>query len=198
MPGMDGDIVTRNIRQYPERYGSDPVIVAVAADTTEQHREQCIAAGMDDFMSKPIRLDGLRSGLARWVSMSAARGDAEKQTERAQLRQRLVERTGHENESFIKDYIGLFLDDTESRLEHMCQAFARGEADAVGREGHALKGACLELGANRMARFCEGLSVAAKNDNLDEMRVVLGRLEREFDRLRPVYESAQVSSTSPS
>ena len=198
MPGMDGDIVTRNIRQNPERYGSDPVIVAVTADTTEQHREQCIAAGMDDFMSKPIRLDGLRSGLARWVSMSAARGDAEKQTERAQLRQSLVERTGHENESFIKDYIGLFLDDTESRLEHMSQAFARGEADAVGREGHALKGACLELGANRMARFCEGLSVAAKNDNLDEMRVVLGRLEREFDRLRPVYESAQVGSTSPS
>jgi len=198
MPGMDGDVVTRNIHKYPERYGSDPVIVAVTADTTEQHREQCIAAGMDDFMSKPIRLEALCSGLARWVSMSAARGDAENQTALAQLRRSLVERTGHNDESFLKDYIGLFLDDTESRLDHMSQALASGEAEVVRREGHALKGACLELGADRMANFCEDLSAAAKSDNLDEMRIVLGQLEREFDRLRPVYNSAQVSSTSPS
>ena len=198
MPGMDGDIVTRNIRQYPERYGSAPVIVAVTADTTEQHREQCIAAGMDDFMPKPTRLEALRSGLARWVSMSAARGDAENQTALAQLQRTLVERTGHNDESFLKDYIGLFLDDTESRLDRMSQALASGEAEVVRREGHALKGACLELGADRMANFCEDLSAAAKSDNLDEMQIVLGRLEREFDRLRPVYESAQVNSTSPS
>ena len=49
-----------------------------------------------------------------------------------------------------------------------------------------------------MARFCEDLSVAASNDNLDEMGVVIGKLDREFARLRPVYESARVNSTSPS
>ena len=80
----------------------------------------------------------------------------------------------------------------------MSQALASGEAEVVRREGHALKGACLELGADRMANFCEDLSAAAKSENLDEMQIVLGQLEREFDRLRPVYESAQVSSTSPS
>jgi CheY-like chemotaxis protein len=198
MPGMDGDIVTENIRKYPERYGSDPVIVAVTADTTEQHRAQCLAAGMDDFMSKPVRLESLRSGLVRWVTLSAARGDAEKQTALAHIRRNLVERTGHDDESFLKDYIGLFLDDTGTRLDRMGQAFVNGEADAVRREGHALKGACLELGADRMARFCEDLAVAASNDNLDEMGVVIDKLDREFARLRPVYESAQVKSMSPS
>jgi signal transduction histidine kinase/CheY-like chemotaxis protein/HPt (histidine-containing phosphotransfer) domain-containing protein len=198
MPGMDGDIVTKNIRKYPERFGSDPVIVAVTADTTEQHRAQCLAAGMDDFMPKPIRLESLRSGLARWVTMSAARGDAGKQTALAHLRRNLAERTGHDDESFLKDYIGLFLDDTGTRLDRMGQAFVKGEADAVRREGHALKGACLELGADRMARFCEDLAVAASNDNLDEMGVVIDKLDREFARLRPVYESAQVKSMSPS
>ena len=198
MPGMDGDVVTEKVRKDPEHYGGDPVIVAVTADTTEQHREQCIAAGMDDFMPKPIRLESLRSGLARWVSMSATRGDAENQVALAQLRRSLVERTGHDDEFFIKDYIGLFLDDTGARLDRMSQAFADGEADSVRRDGHALKGACLELGADRMARFCEDLSVSAKHDNLDEMGVALGKLSREFDRLRPVYESVQVKSTSPS
>ena len=199
MPGMDGDVVTGKVRKDPERYGGDPVIVAVTADTTEQHREQCIAAGMDDFMPKPLRLETLRSGLACWVSMSATRGNAENQAELAHLRRDLVERTGRDDESFLKDYIGLFLEDTEARLDRMRRTFASGESDAVRREGHALKGACLELGASRMARFCDDLSVAAGNDNLEEMGVVLGRLQRELGRLRPVYESVlEVSSTSPS
>ena len=198
MPGMDGDVVTERVRKDPERYGGDPVIVAVTADTTEQHREQCVAAGMDDFMPKPIRLESLRSGLARWVSMSAARGNAENQAELAQLRRSLVERTGHDDESFLRDYIGLFLEDTEARLDHMARTLASGESEAVSREGHALKGACLELGASRMARFCDDLSAAAINDNLEEMGVVLDKLHRELDRLRPTYESVQVSSMSPS
>jgi signal transduction histidine kinase/CheY-like chemotaxis protein len=198
MPGMDGDVVTENIRKNPERYGSDPVIVAVTADTTEQHRAQCLAAGMDDFAPKPIRLDALRSGLARWVTMAAARGDAENQEALAHLRRDLVERTGYDDQSFLKDYIGLFLDDTSARLEQLGQALANGEAEAVRREGHALKGSCLELGANRMANFCEDISVAASNGKLDEIGILLGHLDREFARLRPVYESVQASSTSPS
>ena len=198
MPGMDGDVVTKEIRKNPARYGRDPVIVAVTADTTEQHREQCLAAGMDDFMSKPVRLESLRLGLTHWLAMSAARGDAEKQTALAHLRKDLAERTGHDDGSFLKDYIGLFIDDTSARLDRMGRAFIDGDADTVRREGHALKGACLEMGADRMARFCEDLSVAASNGNLDEIGIVIGKLDREFNRLRPVYESAQVSSTSPS
>jgi len=198
MPGMDGDVVTGKVRKDPEHYGGDPVIVAVTADTTEQHRERCIAAGMDDFMPKPLRLEALRSGLARWVAMSAARGNAESQAELAHLRRGLVERTGQDDESFLSDYIGLFLEDAEARLDHMSRSFASGESEALSRDGHALKGACLELGASRMVRFCDDLSAAAKNDNREEMEVVLGQLGRELDRLRPVYQSVQVSSTSPS
>jgi HPt (histidine-containing phosphotransfer) domain-containing protein len=153
---------------------------------------------MDDFAPKPIRLDALRSGLARWVTMAAARGDAENQEALAHLRRDLVERTGYDDQSFLKDYIGLFLDDTSARLEQLGQALANGEAEAVRREGHALKGSCLELGANRMANFCEDISVAASNGKLDEIGILLGHLDREFARLRPVYESVQASSTSPS
>jgi HPt (histidine-containing phosphotransfer) domain-containing protein len=105
---------------------------------------------------------------------------------------------GNADESFVSDYIGLFLNDTEQRLSAMTQAFTSGDTETVRREGHALKGSCLELGADRMARFCEDLSMAAQHDNLDEVGAVIAKLDREFARLRPVYESAQVISTSPS
>jgi signal transduction histidine kinase/DNA-binding response OmpR family regulator len=197
MPGMDGDVVTRVIRKSPERFAGKPVIVAVTADTTENHRAQCLASGMDDFVPKPVRLDSLRSGLRRWLSMVAERNFEDKQAARVDLRRKIAERAGQDDESFLRDYIALFLNDTESRLSEMSQAFVAGDTDTVRRQGHALKGSCLELGADRMARFCEDLSVAAKHDNLDEVGVVIGRLDREFARLRPFYESAQVSSTNP-
>ena len=197
MPGMDGDVVTRRIRQSPERFPGRPVIVAVTADTTEKHRAQCLAAGMDDFMPKPVRLDRLRNGLRRWLAMLAERNAEDSEIARVDLRRSIAERAGKDDESFLNDYIDLFLHDTESRLSEMSQAFVSGDTDTVRRQGHALKGSCLELGADRMVRFCEDLSVAAKHDNLDEVGAAIGRLDREFARLRPFYESAQVSSTSP-
>ena len=127
MPGMDGDVVTEKVRQDPERYGGDPVIVAVTADTTEQHRDQCIAAGMDDFMPKPIRLEVFARA---WRAGSRCRPRVAMLRTRQSwlyLRRGLVERTGHDDESFLKDYIGLFLEDTERDSSSMSQALASGE-----------------------------------------------------------------------
>ena len=72
----------------------------------------------------------------------------------------------------------------------MMLALEEGDISTVRREGHALKGSCLELGADRMARYCEDLSAAARNENLSEADSVLRKIAREYARLRPVYESA--------
>lgn len=193
MPGMDGDLVTREIRKKPEVYGKQPVIVAVTADTTESHREQCFASGMDDFVPKPVRLDTLRANLPRWTTLAAARGQQDAESALFDLRRSLIEKTGRDDDSFLSDYIGLFLQDAESRLGKMSTALGDRDYKLLRREGHALKGSCLELGADRMARFCEDLSVAAQTGNADEMAKVVGKLGQEFARLKPVYESAKVS-----
>jgi CheY-like chemotaxis protein/HPt (histidine-containing phosphotransfer) domain-containing protein len=198
MPGMDGDVVTRKIEERPDIYGAKPVIVAVTADTTEAHREQCITAGMDDFVPKPVRLEGLRAGLNRWMPLIAERSASKDEFALNKLRENLVEKTGNGDDSFLSGYIDLFLRDAEERLQVMSTAFVSGDSEALRRAGHALKGSCLELGADRMARYCDDLSVAARNQNLDEVGTVIGKLDQEFARLRPVYESVQASSTNPS
>jgi signal transduction histidine kinase/DNA-binding response OmpR family regulator len=198
MPGMDGDVVTRKIEERPDIYGAKPVIVAVTADTTEAHREQCITAGMDDFVPKPVRLEGLRAGLNRWMPLIAERSASKDEFALNTLRENLVEKTGNGDDLFLSGYIDLFLRDAEERLQVMSTAFVSGDSEALRRAGHALKGSCLELGADRMARYCDDLSVAARNQNLDEVGTVIGKLDQEFARLRPVYESVQASSTNPS
>jgi CheY-like chemotaxis protein len=68
MPGMDGLEATRIIRQ---RNGSHPVIIAMTANAMESDREECVNAGMDDYISKPIKKDDMVSMIEKWVGFVA-------------------------------------------------------------------------------------------------------------------------------
>ena len=191
MPGLDGDEVTKSVRSDAYMYHQPAVIVAVTADATESHRAQCLAAGMDDFIAKPVRLNKLKTGLIRWRTMVRQRAEkAVSEGAARTIRAHLIERTGQSDESFLNSYIGLFLDDTARRLASLSSAVTEGDEMRIRREGHALKGACLEFGAERMARYCEDLSAAATSHRFDEASAVTQKLLQEFDRLRPVFESA--------
>jgi CheY-like chemotaxis protein len=65
MPGMDGTETTRLIRERLE--GRPLPIVALTASVRSEDRERCLAAGMDDFLTKPVRRDDLRACLAKWL-----------------------------------------------------------------------------------------------------------------------------------
>jgi two-component system, sensor histidine kinase and response regulator len=66
MPGMDGFAATTAIRNLAGKCASVP-IVALTASATAENRDHCLAAGMNDFLTKPIRSDQLASCLAKWV-----------------------------------------------------------------------------------------------------------------------------------
>ena len=66
MPEMDGIQATRCIRQNLE---SQPIIIALTANTTAADKEQCLLAGMNDFMSKPVSLEDVTNRLEKWSSI---------------------------------------------------------------------------------------------------------------------------------
>ena len=185
MPGMDGEEVTRELHRNHNIYIVPEVVVAVTADASEQHRARCFEAGMDDFITKPVRLNNLRRGLDRWTKTIGVDKSA------AKLRSTLVEKTATTSEEFLNQYIELFLDDSDARLQVLRSAVLAEDRKLVQRESHALKGACLEFGAARMARFCDAMSNAVTVKKFDEAIKVMQKLEEEFSRLRPVYESAR-------
>ena len=63
MPGMDGLEATRLIRQNPNL---QPVIIAMTANAMKEDKEACLQAGMDDYISKPIRMEQLVQTLSKW------------------------------------------------------------------------------------------------------------------------------------
>jgi CheY-like chemotaxis protein len=66
MDGMDGIEAARRIRSLPDHVSSPP-IVALTGDAGDHERMQCLAAGMNDFVAKPLRLGTLREKLAQWI-----------------------------------------------------------------------------------------------------------------------------------
>ena len=76
MPEMDGYEATAAIREL-EGHGRHTPIIAMTAAAMEGDREACLAAGMDDFITKPVRLEIVATVLARWVAASQAAGGDE-------------------------------------------------------------------------------------------------------------------------
>jgi len=203
MPGLDGDQVTKELRANPDRYRSQPVVVAVTADNSDKHRRRCLESGMDGFIAKPIRLEKLVSGLEQWPLLlgtwrasSADEDTAAAGVEdlRAQLHRQLVDRAGASGAEFVHDYIDLFLTDTASRLEKMRKALAAKNTNELSRESHALKGTCLEFGVVRMGQYCDSLRTASSQGKLDEASRILAMLDNEYARVCPVFEAEKAAS----
>jgi PAS domain S-box-containing protein len=70
MPNLDGFEATRLIREEEQRSGRHTPIIAMTANAFKEDREACLAAGMDDYLAKPVRMEALRGMLERWLSQS--------------------------------------------------------------------------------------------------------------------------------
>jgi hypothetical protein len=205
MPGLDGDEVTRELRTHPGLYRSQPVVIAVTADNSDQHRRRCLESGMDGFIAKPIRLEKLKSGLEQWPQLLGARQAQDVDVSvfetaagaddlQAQVHNQLNDRTGGGGAVFVHNYIDLFLTDTAERLDKLRAALQTKDTFVLSRESHALKGTCLEFGVVRMGQYCDNLRAASGQGKLNEAARILALLDKEFARVRPVFEAEKAGA----
>jgi two-component system sensor histidine kinase/response regulator len=176
MPGMDGFTATAEWRRSETAPARLP-IVAVTANALPGVRERCLAAGMDDCMSKPLRLADLRDMVARWTNTARA-GDA------GAIDFGVIDELRDVDAAFTKELIGKFSSEVEDRMAALRQACADHDAAALAQLGHRLKGSCLTLGAIGMANMCAALEQSAKAADFDRGSRLGHELEQEFGRVR--------------
>jgi two-component system, sensor histidine kinase and response regulator len=142
MPGMDGFAATAAIRAWEKTTGKHTPIIALTAHAMTGDRERCLAAGMDGYTSKPIRIRQLEQAIAQLVSPSEPdRALAPNETQEDVIIDRDALLAGVDgNRRLLRKLVRLFLADYPRRLAEIDKAIRRGDAEALRLAAHALKG----------------------------------------------------------
>jgi CheY-like chemotaxis protein len=171
MPEMDGFEATAEIRRREAGRRHQPII-AMTAGAMVEDREKCFAAGMDDYVSKPVKERELEAVLNRWLGTGPRRPDPESSD-------RSPESAGDEvldleqfdglrllamasgDPGFLRGFVDQYLDQAASQLAELRAAAADGDERAVKELTHGLKGMSATMGASGMASACAALEEAA-------------------------------------
>ena len=215
MPHLDGLQATRRIRDEVAAE-QQPYVVAVTANAMIEDRASCTAAGMDDYLSKPVRsADLLRvltsvqllvGGHPTDVSPGrpatdspAAASSVDEREER--LRQRLADLTdpgSHEDDELLAGMLRSFRLRAPDTLRELHDALRASQGEDVERLSHSLKGAALNLGADDLGAICSELETHGRSGRLTDVGPVLVRAHEEVAALDPLLGrlARELSATS--
>lgn len=162
MPEMDGLQATAAVRAMPDERGKIPII-AMTAYAVESDRESCLAAGMNDYVSKPIHKQELLETVGRWLLQTGHAGRADRSQDVQEeilnpaVLDTLEEDTGHDT---VVEIARAFVVETAERLEQLNEAAQKEDFAALEREALALKTGAGTFGATRLQRAAEQLELA--------------------------------------
>jgi len=176
---MDGYKAAAWIRQREGPQRRTPII-ALTASVGQGDRERCLAAGMDDYLGKPARLQTLDSALRKWIPRMEERPSPADVASSlpAEHPLRMLERQGRCE--LVVEIIDLFLETTPQRLEQMRDARLKGDTKELFSLAHSLKGAAVQLGAWGMAELCHKIQTVGRAGSMADTGDALYRLEAEF------------------
>lgn len=192
MPEIDGHHVTAEIRRREPEDAVRLPVVAMTAHAAEQYLERSLAAGMDDYLQKPVTYRDLAAILDRWCSakrVSAMSANPELSRLRHRATILCVERLQDVSAGDLACEHALLqslLRDTATSVTRIGAAFAEANATQIAALAHGLWGACETVGALSLANFCRDLETKAKSASLLPADEALARFQHEYERLRDV------------
>lgn len=165
MPIVDGFEATSNIRKFEQRKEGRTPIIAMTANAMQGDREACLAAGMDDYLSKPVRAKALREMLQRWFPAEPT--VAREAGHSPVALERLRELFGEDVRSAF-GVLSLLLTSARTLIDRVHAAVRERNAAGSVAAVHELRGACANVGASELADLGGRLEEAIRQVRWDE------------------------------
>jgi CheY-like chemotaxis protein len=195
MPDMDGYETTRRMRQLDTVAAQIPII-AITAHALPGEREKCLAAGMNDYLAKPVAMEQLGAMIKLWTSKDSSKATADPCAEvmadddhfvldRERVSSLMaISRT---QEGFLEGLVRTFKQDVPSRIDSLRAAAASGDPDDLAFAAHALKSSCGSVGARRMYVVASTLEQKVRAGRLEGVNASIEQLAAEFPRVLEAY-----------
>ncbi|MBF0627653.1 MAG: response regulator [Magnetococcales bacterium] len=194
MPEMDGYSACRIIRDQEKSQGRHTPIVAMTAYAMSGDRERCLAAGMDDYLAKPVTRQGIQSAMLRWLSrespLAGLWSEADSCDAATLDRERLNALRVLLEEEF-DPLLTQFLQLLPQRVQALRTAMAGNQPREMVRAAHALNGAGAQLGAVALVRCARAIEAMGACGQVREAVSLMPRLEQEVLRLEDALRAEQ-------
>jgi signal transduction histidine kinase/CheY-like chemotaxis protein/HPt (histidine-containing phosphotransfer) domain-containing protein len=183
MPIMDGLTATREIRRREQNSGAARVpVIALTANAMEGDRERCLAAGMDDFLSKPFTQQQLATLLRRWLALRTLPESERRDLSRVPLIDAGVLRniTALAKPKLLNSMIDLYLQHSPSLIGAIETAAANMQAELLSRAVHTLKSSTSNLGGARLALVAKECESLVREGGVTQAGPSVQRIRREY------------------
>ena len=201
MPEMDGFEATAEIRRM-EGEKKHTVIIALTANAIKGYRKKCLAAGMDDYLSKPIRLHDVQATLERWIPHDQPVAKVVKKTNRKRKRevspkdvfnparlQELLNMFKKAGKDFVPAVVEPFLKNMEESIPLLKDAVQQGHAAGLRETAHRLKGGSTNLGMQKISQICSTLLNDTPFDRRNDVLNLVNILEEELEVTRELLHT---------
>ena len=200
MPLMDGFDLTAFIRME-EKPGQHTPIIAVTANAMQGEAQHCLNSGMDDYLSKPLRMEDLSPMLAKWLPLEASdkttlpvsnpikesEGQSQLSKEFIWNANTLKERVG-DNPAMHKRLLDKFLRNTHAQVTALSDAAQAGNLKRLAEVAHPLKSAARTIGAMALGDLCERIETAAAAKDSSVALALASDLSVTFGRVQGVIQ----------
>ena len=185
MPEMDGLEAAAQIRRQEAGTPSHVPIVALTAHAMKEDRAKCLAAGMDEYLSKPFRLDDVRRMMARLVRATSPRKPAVA-AERPVFDRAFQAERFKDDPELLQKLLIRFANELPGRVDPMRVAQEKGDLPALATLAHAMKGVSATLGASALSSDSVELEAAVKKGDRQAVQAVVQRLLANAERTAQV------------
>ncbi len=199
MPVMDGYQSTKAIRHLEAENEDEPVpIIAVTANALAGDREKCIAAGMNDYLSKPYTMERLHNVLSKYlvgdaISLQGASDDPTDEVSAPEPRNSTIAidpgaldelsriQQGGSGDLVVRVVLA-YLESAVKLIAELQSAVESSDADSLRTSAHALKSSSANVGALNLADLCQQMEDKGREENLSDTDILQRRIQQEYER----------------